>query len=149
MLAGCAGPGEPSGTVILRNESGKAVKSAQVNIVIADTKGVLQETAITDFDQINHVGPIPAGEERSLRYRDSAEYNIDTFVIWADGSTARYNYGYVIDGWGAPTHVITITPTQLLFDGDPPIDVQSEPEKYFDKYRPERWNEGASEPPLE
>lgn len=119
-----------------------------MNVVIEDTQGQLQSSTLTPFDQIFHLGALLPEEERQVSYRARAEYNIDTFVVWEDGRTARYNFGYVTDGWGAPVHDITIVAEGLLFDGVPPIDVQSEPEKYFDKYRPKRWDEDASKPPL-
>jgi hypothetical protein len=133
-FAGCVGPGGLDGTVILRNESGRPVKSAQVNVVVSDTRGQLQQAPIDPFDQIYHEGTIAPGGELIVKYRSRSEYNIDTLVTWSDGSTARNDYGYVSDSWVNPTHVITITSTQLLFDGVPPIDVQSEPEKNYGKY---------------
>lgn len=137
-LAACVGQGRFDGTVIIRNESGRDLQNVQVNVVVSDTKGRLQQDPIDDFDQINHVGFLAAGKELAVKYRSRSKYNIDTYVVWQNGNAARFDYGTVYDEGLDPTHVITVTPTHLLFDGKPPIDVQSDPERYYGKYNDKR-----------
>lgn len=117
-------------TIIVRNESGSAVRSMQVNVTRSDTGGRLQTEPLAPFDQIYHLGPLVDGEERTQTYSGAAEYGIDAFAVMEDGRTARFYEGY-IDTFAPWTHIITVTESGLLLNGKAAADVQRDPEKYL------------------
>ena len=125
------------GVITVRNESGEAVSSVQVNVVHSDTLGELQSRPIAAHDQIYFLGALGPGAERVQTYRDTSSYNLDILVQWSDGRSARFYRTYVVDDWYGvipPHHLITITPKDLLLDGRPPAPVESNPERDYGQF---------------